>query len=70
MSRKVGELESNLQKIEHLKSVSRSRMSAKDRALIENEEDFLWELEEVRTELRELTSLSKNDVLRMYSGCG
>jgi acetoin utilization deacetylase AcuC-like enzyme len=67
--RKEVELESVLQKLDRLKMIPRSRASAKDRALLESEDDIRWKLEEIRAELDELKSLSKDDVLRLYSGC-
>jgi len=68
LSRKELELRDALHKIESLKK-ARSRMSAKDRVLLEDEDELRWLMEEVGAELQELQSLSKDDVLRMYGGC-
>merc|ERR1712183_830613 len=46
-----------------------SKLSAKDRALMEDDDELRWQLQQVCAELCELESLSKDDVLRMYSGC-
>jgi hypothetical protein len=60
-----------VEKIDALKSGDRNsrRMSAKDRAVLEAEDEVRWQLEELVVELGELNSLSRDDVLRMYSGC-
>merc|ERR1711879_999604 len=69
LTRRKVEIETTLAKIGNLKHVARSRLSAKERAILENEDELKWELEEILGEVHELTSLSKDDVLRMYSGC-
>merc|ERR1712203_682959 len=69
LNRRKVEIEATLAKIESLKLVTRSRLSAKERAILEKEDELKWELEEILDEVQELTSLSKDDVLRMYSGC-
>jgi len=46
-----------------------SKISCKDRGLLEQEEDIKWDLQEIASELHELDALSRDDVLRMYAGC-
>merc|ERR1712100_791596 len=69
--RKQSELTAVADKINALKSTDGSckRTSKKQRAVLEDEEEVRWQLEEVAAELGELNSLSRDDVLRMYSGC-
>merc|ERR1712187_246402 len=68
--RKQSELTATVEKINALKGYGNSRrMSAKDRAVLEEEDEVRWQLEEIIAELGELNSLSRDDVLRMYSGC-
>merc|ERR1712060_828426 len=69
LNRRRVDIEATLAKIESLKHVTRSRLSAKERAILEKEDELKWELEEILDEVNELTALSKDDVLRMYSGC-
>ena len=69
--RKQSELTATVEKINSLKSGDRNsrKISAKDRTVLEEEDEVRWQLEEVVVELGELNSLSRDDVLRMYSGC-
>jgi hypothetical protein len=67
--RKQTELSGMMAKIDALKQVACCKVSSKDRAVLEQEDDIKWQMEEIATELQQLNSLSKDDVLRMYSGC-
>lgn len=68
--RKQSELLSSIAKIEVLKpQIARRKMSAKERAILEEEDDIQWQLKEIAAELEQLDCLSQDDVLRMYSGC-
>lgn len=76
LARRELEINCSLLKIESLKEGAGDsshgkwrKLSAKDRALLEDEDDLRWQLREISAELGELKSLAKDDVLRMYSGC-
>jgi len=71
LRRKGDELRALIERIAGIKlSVERgSKTSKKECALLGEEEEIRWQLEEVTSELEELSSLSEADVIRMYSGC-
>jgi len=71
LARRERELGTTLERIEALKRDLQGgkRMSRKECASLEEEDNLKWELEEVQAELAELTSLSRDDAIRMYAGC-
>lgn len=71
LSRRESEILAALDKIDTIKHSFQKcpKLSAKDRTLFESEDELKFQLEEVKLELQELSSLSKDDVLRMYGGC-
>jgi len=71
LARRERQLGATLERIEALKRDLQGgkRMSRKECASLEEEDNLKWELEEVQAELAELTSLSRDDAIRMYAGC-
>lgn len=69
LSRKQAELNAVLKKIDTLKcSIGQgAKVSKKDYALLESEEDVIWQQKEITSELQEL-NLSQGDAIRMYIG--
>jgi len=70
LGRKKAELMSTLEKIKVLhESIQKgAKISRKDRALFEQEDETCLRLQEAASELHELQSLSDGDVIRMYAG--
>jgi len=68
LMRKEAELRAALDRIGDLKKATQNKLSRKDRSLVEDEEELKWQMKEVASELQELNSLSKGDMLRMYTG--
>jgi histone deacetylase 6 len=70
LERKQTELETALSKVSALKrdATHGTRLSKKDAALLETEDDLHWRLKEIACELQEL-SLSQVETIRMYAGC-
>lgn len=71
LERRQAELKATLENIEALKRSAEggAKMNRKACALMGEEEDLRWELQEIVTDLQELTSLTKADAVRMYA-CG
>mmetsp|Transcript_42422 Transcript_42422/g.79621 ORF Transcript_42422/g.79621 Transcript_42422/m.79621 type:complete len:545 (-) Transcript_42422:75-1709(-) len=69
LNRKQTELKAGLDKISSLKTCVRkgTKVSKKDYALLETEDDLMWQLKEVIREVQEL-SLSEEEAIRMYTG--
>lgn len=70
LRRKQAELESTLVKIESLQQgvQAGAKCSRRDRGLIESEDELRLQLDGVLSELDDLNSLSKSDLIRMYTG--
>merc|ERR1712032_448551 len=71
LARRERDLGPMLARIEALKRELEvgKRMSRKECASLEEEDELRWELQDVQAELAELTSLSRDDAIRMYTGC-
>jgi len=72
LMRRQGEIQATLQNIEFLRCNAGCgvKVSRKSCALMGEEDELRWQLEEIESELQELTSLTKADAVRMYAGCG